>query len=198
MNDDPRALRALAHPVRLAILDYLHTAGPATATECAEVVGESPSSCSYHLRTLARWGFVEEVAGEDRRERRWRRLARRVSWSSDEAATPDEFAAGRELLDATLAREDRTVATYLANEERVDPAWRSAANFIANTLYMTPAEVTELREQVERLFEPYIRGGSEPRPKGAASVRVIFRSVPFGPPLRAAPPEAPRGGVEPT
>lgn len=187
MNDDPRALRALAHPLRLAILDYLHTAGPATATECAEVVGESPSSCSYHLRTLARWGFVEEVAGDDRRERRWRRLSRRISWSSDDAAAPEEFAAGRELLNAALARDDRTVATFLANEERVEPAWRGAANFIASTLYMTPDEVTSLREQVERLFEPYIRSGDEPRPEGAASVRMIFRSVPLVPPVRPAP-----------
>ncbi len=30
------------------------------ATECAQVAGLSPSACSYHLRTLARYGFVEE------------------------------------------------------------------------------------------------------------------------------------------
>src|SRR3954452_18174881 len=69
---DPRALRALAHPARLDILERLNSDGPATATECAEVVGLSPSACSYHLRALARWGLVEEADSTDRRERRWR------------------------------------------------------------------------------------------------------------------------------
>ena len=57
---DPRALRALAHPARLSLLQHLVLDGPATATECAEVAGLSPSACSYHLRALARYGFVDE------------------------------------------------------------------------------------------------------------------------------------------
>ncbi len=172
-------MRALAHPVRLAILDYLHTAGSATATQCAEAVGESPSACSYHLRTLARWGFVEEAPGDDRRERPWRRVSRRVSWFSEAAVTPDQLAAGREFLDATFGRDDRIVASFLENEVRVDAARRGAAVFLGMTLYMTPDEVTELRRQVERLVEPYTREQPAQRPDGAASVRVMFRTVPL-------------------
>src|SRR5580704_1047189 len=58
--DNPRMMRALAHPARIAILQHLGLDGPATATECASVVGLSPSACSYHLRALARYGFIEE------------------------------------------------------------------------------------------------------------------------------------------
>ena len=50
---DPRMMRALAHPARIAIWMHLGLNGPATATECAEIAGLSPSACSYHLRTLA-------------------------------------------------------------------------------------------------------------------------------------------------
>jgi predicted transcriptional regulator len=50
---DPRALRALASPSRLALLDYLREHGAGTASRCAEVVGESVQLCSYHLRELA-------------------------------------------------------------------------------------------------------------------------------------------------
>ena len=57
---DPKMMRALAHQGRIAIWTYLGLHGPATATECAEIAGLSPSACSYHLRTLARYGFVEE------------------------------------------------------------------------------------------------------------------------------------------
>jgi DNA-binding transcriptional ArsR family regulator len=76
-------MRALAHPTRLALLDHLHAVEHATATECAEVVGDSPSSCSYHLRALGKWGFVEEVARGGGRERPWRAAATQIVFSSD-------------------------------------------------------------------------------------------------------------------
>ena len=67
--DDPRALRALAHPARLAILDHLGAEETATATECGAAVGVSASAASYHLRALARFGLVEEAEGGRGRER---------------------------------------------------------------------------------------------------------------------------------
>src|ERR1700750_455248 len=71
---DPRMMRALAHPAPIAIWAHLGLHRPATPTECAEIAGLSPSACSYHLRTLARYGFVEEDpdSAADGRERPWR------------------------------------------------------------------------------------------------------------------------------
>src|SRR3954469_5478808 len=86
---DPRALRALAHPARLAILERLSTEGPATATECAVTTGLSPSACSYHLRALARWGLVGETSVTDRRERRWEVLGPFVIGDHDEPRAAD-------------------------------------------------------------------------------------------------------------
>jgi AcrR family transcriptional regulator len=69
---DPRSARALAHPARVGILNRLIAGGPATATQCAGVVGLSPSACSYHMRTLLRYGFVRAAAPRaDGRERVW-------------------------------------------------------------------------------------------------------------------------------
>jgi DNA-binding transcriptional ArsR family regulator len=51
---DARTIRALAHPLRLRMLDLLAERGPLTATRLSEYVGESPANCSFHLRTLAR------------------------------------------------------------------------------------------------------------------------------------------------
>ena len=76
-------MRALAHPTRLALLDHLHAVDQATATECSEFVEESPSSCSYHLRALAKWGFVSEGIGGAGRERPWRATATRIEFPSD-------------------------------------------------------------------------------------------------------------------
>src|SRR5579862_8518083 len=69
---DPKAIRALAHPLRLDLLELLSATGPATAAHCGRVLGQSQASCSFHLRQLAKYGFVEEaVPGKDKRERRW-------------------------------------------------------------------------------------------------------------------------------
>src|SRR5687767_497769 len=68
---DPERMRALAHPLRLALLQYLDDVGEATATQCARHTGESVANCSFHLRLLARYGFVEP-AEQRGRERPWR------------------------------------------------------------------------------------------------------------------------------
>ena len=56
---DAKTMRALAHPVRISLIELLIIAGPMTATQAAEKIGESPSTCSFHLRQLAKYGFVE-------------------------------------------------------------------------------------------------------------------------------------------
>jgi len=68
----PEHLRALAHPRRMELIDLLIAQGPLTATECAARLGDSPGGCSYHLRQLARYGFVEEAPGGRGRQRPWR------------------------------------------------------------------------------------------------------------------------------
>ncbi|MFC7589001.1 ArsR/SmtB family transcription factor [Nonomuraea antimicrobica] len=58
---DPMAMRALAHPARLSILQWLGLEDSATATEVAEHAGITPSAASYHLRMLAKYGFVQDA-----------------------------------------------------------------------------------------------------------------------------------------
>ena len=114
---DVRALRALANPVRYRIFGHLMAFGSQTASECAAVVGATPSNCSYHLRELARFGLVERVddgAGDgDGRERRWRPTATGFSYQVAEADRADPSARRANLAlqhagiddDATLAHE---------------------------------------------------------------------------------------------
>ena len=108
-------MRALAHPTRLALLDHLHAVDQATATECAAVVGDSPSSCSYHLRALAKWGFVEEAEGGAGRERPWRATAARIEFASDglEAAV---------LRDELVARQQQRLRDALRREHELPAA----------------------------------------------------------------------------
>src|SRR6266545_2466652 len=83
---DPRAMRALAHPLRLTLLELAGLEGSLTATRAATLTGESSASCSFHLRQLAKYGFLEEAEGGEGRERPWRLRTLSHRWSDDEPA----------------------------------------------------------------------------------------------------------------
>src|ERR1700747_1460038 len=84
--ENPRSIRALAHPARLAIIDALATGEELTATQCAELTGLSPSATAYHLKFLERYGFAEAAPSRpDRRERPWRASERRIQVELDES-----------------------------------------------------------------------------------------------------------------
>jgi DNA-binding transcriptional ArsR family regulator len=156
-------MRALAHPLRLALLDHLHTLEQATATECAAVVGDSPSSCSYHLRALAKWGFVEEGEGGAGRERPWRATAARIEFASDglEAIV---------LRDELVARQQQRLRDALRHEHELPPRWRRAAQTSSATLELTPLELEELGERFEQLLDDF-RGRDR---RGARTIIVSF------------------------
>ena len=195
---DPQALRALAHTGRYAILERLQTRGPATATECAEVAGLSPSACSYHLRLLARHGFVEEdtddEARQDGRERVWR--ATTAGWRADPAADADP----REMqaIDSTLARvmmasSDQRVLAFV-DRAASEPEWREAALLSNSTVVATVDELAELSQALLGVLQPYLRSEREDpadRPEGARDVHVSIRMAP------RPPDPAPAAGARP-
>jgi predicted ArsR family transcriptional regulator len=184
---DVGAVRALAHPGRYAILERLQLQGPATATECAEVAGLSPSACSYHLRLLARHGFVEEAdnAGGDGRERLWRATV--TSWESDleDSTSPAEARAldralGQVLLDAS----DRKITGWLDRSAQDSRAWREAAVLSNSTLVATAEELVEIRAALMAVLAPYFHT-SRPlaeAPEGARLLHAALRIVPGPPP----------------
>jgi DNA-binding transcriptional ArsR family regulator len=172
-------MRALAHPARLAILDRLSTGGPATATECAEVTGQSPSACSYHLRALSRWGLVTESEGRDRRERRWAVTGPFVVGDHDERRAPAVAAAEHALTGQVLARATDRVLAWLDRSDDESPEWREAT-LVANRALMTTAgELTSLLEEIDRLCAPYVaRERRDTAPTDARVVRLQLSAVP--------------------
>ena len=88
---DAKTFRALAHPVRMALIELLVLSGPLTATEAGERIGESPTTCSFHLRQLARYGFVEEAGGGKGRARPWKRSFRGFRFSSENGSATAIF-----------------------------------------------------------------------------------------------------------
>ena len=179
---DPRALRAMAHPTRMKLVGLLRLEGPMTATEAAEQVGESPSSCSFHLRQLAKWGLVEEAGGGTGRQRPWRATAMFTNWQ--QAPIRGEGADARIALDRVLVqRYLDQISDWFDRRTAESSDWLSHSGLGDWTLYVTLEELKRLEDQVDALVDPYVRRASERglRPEGARRVTFIHGLLPEGP-----------------
>ncbi len=175
---DPDVLEALAHPVRLDLLTYLISNGPATASTCARAVGDTPSNCSYHVRTLARYGLVEQVRSDDGRERPWR--ATITGFDVDAGPDPDTPTGkgAAAVMSASLALEQQRLREYLAHRDRVTPAWRETDVWSAYTLRLTPAELGELGAKLDALIRPLIAATRDQAPEDAKLVSLGLYAYP--------------------
>lgn len=185
---DSRVLRALAHPVRMEIIDQLVTHGPLTATELGERLGESPSNCSWHLRQLAKHGFIQEAEGGTGRQRPWQFVPQTTSIAAPEAPEA-EFAAARDALIEVLVGQDFAAwRAWRANRHTEPEPWREAGftsqlNYIWLTAEELAAIETEVRQVVDRHLIPHLdRLDPARRPAGSRPVRFIAWGVPSGPP----------------
>jgi Helix-turn-helix domain len=169
---DPRTLRAVAHPVRLALLDLLERHGTLTSAEASAETGESTGSCSFHLRQLAKYGFIEPVRGRDARERRWRRT-REVERVPGGLAGGAQVAAAEvgKLLVARFAAE---AEAWLDRRHETSPEWQEAGVVDSELLYLTDDELRELGGAVVELFAAYRGRTTKPelRPGRSRPVRA--------------------------
>jgi DNA-binding transcriptional ArsR family regulator len=177
---DPRALRALAHPIRLDLMGLLRRGEPLTATQAGERIGESAASCSFHLRQLAKYGLVEEAGGGRGRERPWQATAISTEWAS-RGADEEADAAGTLLSKVVVERYFQNAIGWLDRRGSEDPEWIEAAMISDALVYMTAAELHEIDEQIRALLEPYLRRleGKEPPAAGARPVNLIALGFPL-------------------
>ena len=165
---DPRTLRAVAHPVRLGILEQLTVHGAMTATELAERLDETPSNCSWHLRKLAENGFVEEAEGGTGRKRPWQAVDQGMTWG-DADESPELARAGDALNQIMI---ERAMARYGAAQARrrdESPAWQEAMTVTQSMLWLTAEELDEINLGVRELMMSKIDRFEHPdrRPDGA-------------------------------
>jgi Helix-turn-helix domain len=190
--NDPKAMRALAHPLRWALLEALGHAGTLTATQASEMLGESPANCAFHLRTLAKYGFVEEAGGGKGRERPWRRAFGRMSWHArqgDEQFRLAGQALNQVWLDRVLSRARRSLAATTSWPDGFEDDLGGSTSMS----YMTPEEAREVHAELMKTFERTIgqehrfseRRDPARRPPGAVPVEFVLLAYPIldAPPL---------------
>jgi predicted transcriptional regulator len=189
---DPKAIRALAHPVRWALLEALGQAGTLTATQASEMLGESPANCAFHLRTLAKYGFVEEAGGGRGRERPWRQSYNGMSWGTRHDDPQASQAATQALdqvwMDRMMSRARRSLTSPAAWPEDLDDSLGASAT----RLYVTPEEASQLYAEIQRawndLFGTNHRFAERRDPKLRPADAIPVEFVLFAYPLLDLPP----------
>ena len=172
----PTELRALSHPTRLTLLELLDQEGPLTATQAGERIGESPANASFHLRTLAKYGYVEEAPGGRGRQRPWQVVRRANDIPGDELSAEAKLAADA-FMELVRERDNDRLRVYSRTRAHYPKQWRGAATEMRMSLHLTAAELAKIGERIEALLEPYLEAGADRRP-GTLPVSFGLHAVP--------------------
>lgn len=185
---DPATLRALAHPIRMRLLDELLQYGAATATELAERIGDTQANCSWHLRQLHRYGFIEEADGGKGRQRPWQLLRQTFSldlWGDNEPDPSGDLAGGA-VWDILMERELAALRAWRTAKFQDAEVWRDAASEWQTWGWLTAEELAAFTRELGELAERHIlaridRVDPARRPAGCRPFRFVSWTTPSGP-----------------
>ena len=171
---DAPSLRALAHPTRVALIEAIGLSGALTATQAAALVGESPTACAYHLRMLARFGFIEEAGGGRGRERPWR-LAQTGMSIDDESDDPEVAAAGQALSKMMIEHWIDRIRAFDLARSRFPAEVRDVTGPLESVAFATPEELTQLRGEIFAAMSKFF-GRLDPaaRPPGSLPFELVL------------------------
>ena len=191
---DARRLRALTHPVRLALIGKLVVHGPLTAAAASELIGEPPSTCSFHFRQLAKYGVVEEAGGGKGRAKPWRMTT--TGFSITAAEDPESRIAEDALHRMVREQQIEGYRTWLNTRASYPQRWRDAGDDSAYVFHLTVEELEQLTRDLAAILMPlFEKRMADPtkRPAGSVPVQLLLLSHPTAYP-QAGDAEAGDGG----
>jgi DNA-binding transcriptional ArsR family regulator len=183
---DARRLRALAHPLRVQILNILAAEGAATSTMLAKRLGESTGTLSWHLRHLAEHGLIEEEPDHGTRRERWWRtphgqvvLEDAVLFESPELRGPLSA-----VLQETVEYHFQLSARHWAQVRsgQLSREWVDASAMIGSGgVAMSPSQLSALNQQLLQVIKNHSRAAEGDPQQGARPVVILLHSFPAPP-----------------
>ena len=171
--NDPERIRAVTHPLRLQLLDLLGEHAELTATECSQYTGESVASCSFHLRMLEKYGFIERAEPRGR-EKPWKRISTAGYSTTIDPDIPGSLQASTELARVNFRHRAQGLwdAVERLGEEPVE--WVEATRLMNSSIWATAEEAGALGDEIIALFARFEERSDESRrPADARRVRVM-------------------------
>jgi len=175
-------MRALAHPLRLQLLELLGSEGAFTASEAARRLDETPANVSWHLRKLAEHGFVRQQEARGGRAKPWKLIAQSLTFGED----AEDQTAATALTDLVLEREFHVLRTSLRQQSAESTLWRDATAVLQSRVWLTPGEAKEVGERLREILvgEDRLDRNQEPslRPPTSRLMALMAWVVPYGEP----------------
>ena len=178
---DLDGLKALAHPLRMQIIEVLSTFGEHTASGLAERLGESSGATSYHLRQLEKHGYVREVADRGTgRERWWERVPGSIQMGSPELA---ESEAGRQasrvIMREWLHHREAGARDFIERGmTELSAEWRDASTLQSASVHVTAEQLANLSERVSSLITEFAKEHRGQRSVGSRPVHLQYFAFP--------------------
>jgi DNA-binding transcriptional ArsR family regulator len=172
-------MRALAHPLRLRLLELLGSEGAFTASEAARRLDETPANVSWHLRKLAEYGFVRQGEGHGR-AKPWKFVAQSLTFGDD----AEDRTVATALTDLFIEREFHVLRTSIRQQPVEDQAWRDATAVLQTRFWLTQPEAAALGDRLKQIFtnDEFADRNQDPslRPQGARLMALMSWVVPYG------------------
>ncbi|WP_404381084.1 helix-turn-helix domain-containing protein [Knoellia locipacati] len=157
---DATSLKVLAHPLRSRLLSTLRRGGPATATALATTLGTNSGATSYHLRKLESVGLVADTGEGKGKRRLWRAATESHQYEpSDFAGDEDAETALNWLVRDYTRHFSEQFERWLDVEAAWPPAWRDAAGMNDSYVIATPAQLQEMKAEIDDVIARYRRVG---------------------------------------
>lgn len=169
------------------LLEGLARLGPSTATELSELLeSESPANCSWHLRQLARFGFIEEEGTGPGRQRRWRIVPESTSVKAGGPDVPRDLDVAADAFDEILLERATANRARWKAMRRDEPArWREASFSSHSWFWLTSDELEQFSTEYGELIDGLIakamdRLDPSQRPPGSRAIQMMTWAVPVG------------------
>ncbi|AGZ46594.1 ArsR/SmtB family transcription factor [Actinoplanes friuliensis] len=170
------ALKALAHPLRQQLVTWLQRHGSATSADLAVEFDADRGATSYHLRQLARFGFVEEDTERSAGRRRyWRAIPQDVRLPRG-PADPELALVADELGRQWMERADRDLTAYLSHRDDFGEFAVAAQHSFGGTT-LTAEELAQFSEEYIAFASRWHREPSQAAP-GSRHISVVFHAFP--------------------
>jgi DNA-binding transcriptional ArsR family regulator len=172
---DPRAMRALAHPSRLALHDALRRRGPSTVSELASLLDSPPRAVTDDLEALEEVQLVERARPDVGSEQAtWAAIGKGIFFEIPEDA--EGQSAARRLSNTMFLQYVDLPRRWASDDEpRLTLEWARAAGLLNARLLLTPDELRQVQQALEDVLEPYLK--RQP-PADASHVRLLAYFMP--------------------
>ena len=185
---DSEVLKILAQPIRQKLWRMLLLQGPATVGSLAKQLDADPGQVSYHLRELARGGWVERAPelARDRRESWWRAVDESTAWRTEDFPTAEETALMLHLGMLMLREDMHQLQASMRDRPQRSPQWRDATCTARAFLHLTADEAQEMNAELTAVLTRWAQHGDRARAQGDTAGRRPYFVVMYGVPEESA------------